>query len=294
MKKTNSKSPSVRVRQLYSEKFGKVKVVSDEHFEGYVCLNDLCSILNLSKQQVMGKLTGHLYIASSIDTRDNLHEIDFVDEFGVYVMYIMSKRKDTIQVQEWLEKAFFQVFHEKKKALIGSDKKDKQANESILQLEVLRYTATAANVLKSGHFKKGKVIPELTQSHLIGWWHNLNDQSTFLLQFNGKTNCCIFENIRMNIYLRKMVDGRINYCDTHITFLDLDHDNHQVYEIKSIIPSQAVVAGTVLDYIIKEQFNVEDLLDPKNLDLVIILNGKMSFHRSRRIMKKEQPLLEFI
>ncbi len=32
---------------------------------------------------------------------------------------------------------------------------------------------------------KYKAIPELTHSHLIGWWHNLNDQSIFMLQFNS-------------------------------------------------------------------------------------------------------------
>ena len=58
MKKTNSKQPSVRVRLLQSKEFGKVKVVSDKHFKGYVCLNDLCSILNLPKQQFMENLTG--------------------------------------------------------------------------------------------------------------------------------------------------------------------------------------------------------------------------------------------
>ena len=283
MKKKNSKQPSVRVRLLQSKEFGKVKVVSDKHFKGYVCLNDLCNILNLPKQQFMENLTGHLYVASPVDTRGNLHEIDFVDEFGVYVMYVMSKRKDTIHVQEWLEQAFFQRLYEKKMVFIGLDKNDKQADEANLQLEVLRYAATAVNVQKSSHFKKGKAIPELTQSHLIGWWHNPGDQSIFLLQFNCKTNCCIHDNLRMNIYLRKMVDGRIDYCDTQITILDLDNDNQVICDINTIMPSQVLVDGTILDYIMKEQFANEDLLETKSLNLVLILNGTVSFHRSRRV-----------
>ena len=283
MKKTNSKQPSVRVRLLQNKEYGKVKVVSDKHFNGYVCMNDLCSILNLSKQQFMENLTGHLYVASPVDTRGNLHEIDFIDEFGVYVMFFMSKRKDTLLVQEWLEQAFFQRLSEKKKALIGLGKNDKQADEADLKLEVLRYTATAVNVQKSGHFKKGKAIPELTLSHLIGWWHNPSDQSIFMLQFNCKTNCCIHDNLRMNIYLRKMVDGRIDYCDTNITFIDLDNDNQVICDINTIMPSQVLVDGKILDYIMKEQFADEDLLETKSLNLALILNGTMSFHRSRRV-----------
>ena len=155
--------------------------------------------------------------------------------------------------------------------------------------------ATATNVIKSGHFKMGKAIPELTHSHLIGWWHNLNDQSIFMLQFNCQSDCCLYGNIRMNIYLRKMVDGRIDFCDMHITFLDLDDDNHEFLVIDTIMPSSAILDGTILDYIMEDQFIDEDIMDQESLDLIMILNGTMSFHRSRRIEKKEpQGIIEFL
>ena len=191
-----SKQTNVKVRVLSHREFGNVKVVNDGEYNGYACLDDLCAILNLSKKQVKEKLDGHLYTVSPKDPKETFHDMDFVDEFGIYVMYIMSKEKNTIRVQEWF-------------------------TESNLQLEVLRNMATATNVIKSGHFKTGKAIPELTHSHLIGWWHNHNDQSIFMLQFNCQSDCCLYGNIRMNIYLRKMVDGRIDFCDMHITFLDL-------------------------------------------------------------------------
>ena len=35
--------------------------------------------------------------------------------------------------------------------------------------QALRYMATADNVVKSGHFRVGKDIPEMTMSHLMGW-----------------------------------------------------------------------------------------------------------------------------
>jgi prophage antirepressor-like protein len=270
-------------------------VVNDGEYNGYACLDDLCAILNLSKKQVKEKLDGHLYTVSPKDPKETFHDMDFVDEFGIYVMYIMSKEKNTIRVQEWLDKEFLKPLHEQANAHLGLNKKDRLFTESNLQLEVLRNMATATNVIKSGHFKMGKAIPELTHSHLIGWWHNLNDQSIFMLQFNCQSDCCLYGNIRMNIYLRKMVDGRIDFCDMHITFLDLDDDNHEFLVIDTIMPSSAILDGTILDYIMEDQFIDEDIMDQESLDLIMILNGTMSFHRSRRIEKKEQQgLIEFL
>ena len=221
--------------------------------------------------------------------------MDFVDEFGIYVMYIMSKEKNTIRVQEWLDKEFLKPLYEQSNAHLGLNKNDKLFTESNLQLEVLRYMATATNVIKSGHFKKGKAIPELTHSHLIGWWHNLNDQSIFMLQFNCQSDSCLYGNIRMNVYLRKMVDGRTGFCAMHISFLDLDDDNHEFLVIETIMPGSVISDGTILDYIMEDQFIDEDIMDQESLDLIMILNGTMSFHRSRRIEKKEpQGIIEFL
>ena len=153
---------------------------------------------------------------------------------------------------------FLKPLHEQANAHLGLNKKDRLFTESNLQLEVLRNMATATNVIKSGHFKTGKAIPELTHSHLIGWWHNLNDQSIFMLQFNCQSDCC------------------------HITFLDLDDDNHEFLVIDTIMPSSVISDGTILDYIMEDQFIDEDIMDQESLDLIMILNGTMSFHRSRR------------
>lgn len=73
----------------------------------------------------------------------------------------------------------------------------------------------------------------------------------------------------------------------HISFLDLDDDSHEFLVIDTIIPSSVILDGTILDYIMADQFIDEDILEPKNVDLIIILNGTMSFHRSRRLEKKE-------
>jgi hypothetical protein len=257
-------------------------VVNDGEYNGYACLDDLCAILNLSKKQVKEKLDGHLYTVSPKDPKETFHDMDFVDEFGIYVMYIMSKEKNTIRVQEWLDKEFLKPLHEQANAHLGLNKKDRLFTESNLQLEVLRNMATATNVIKSGHFKTGKAIPELTHSHLIGWWHNLNDQSIFMLQFNCQSDCCLYGNIRMNVYLRKMVDGRTGSCAMHISYLDLDDDNHEFLVIDTIMPSSVISDGTILDYIMEDQFIDEDIMDQESLDLIMILNGTMSFHRSRR------------
>ena len=290
-----SKQTKVKVRVLSHREFGNVKVVNDGDYKGYACLDDLCYNLNLSKKQVKEKLDGHLYTVSPKDPKETFHDMDFVDEFGIYVMCIMSKEKNTIRVQEWLDEEFLKPLHEQANAHLGLNKKDRLFTESNLQLEVLRNMATATNVIKSGHFKMGKAIPELTHSHLIGWWHNLNDQSIFMLQFNCQSDCCLYGNIRMNIYLRKMVDGRIDFCDMHITFLDLDDDNHEFLVIDTIMPSSVILDGTILDYIMEDQFIDEDIMDQESLDLIMILNGTMSFHRSRRIEKKEQQgIIEFL
>ena len=278
-----SKQTNVKVRVLSHREFGNVKVVNDGDYKGYACLDDLCVILNLSKKQVKEKLDGHLYTVSPKDPKETFYDMDFVDVFGIYVMYIMSKEKNTIRVQEWLDEEFLKPLHEQANAHLGLNKNDKLFTESNLQLEVLRYMATATNVIKSGHFKKGKAIPELTHSHLIGWWHNLNDQSIFMLQFNCQSDCCLYENIRMNVYLRKMVDGRIDFCDMHISFIDLDDDNHEFLVIDTIMPSSVISDGTILDYIMEDQFIDEDIMDQESLDLIMILNGTISFHRSRRL-----------
>ena len=296
MKKTVSTKVTNVFNELLSKEFGKVRVVSNEkNGEGYVSANDLCRILELSEKEVFPKLSNHLYTVILEGAIDKQQKMPFVDENGLYMMFLLSKKKDAIRFQEWLDEEFLKPLHEQANARMGLNKNDKLFTESNLQLEVLRYMATATNVIKSGHFKTGKAIPELTHSHLIGWWHNLNDQSVFMLQFNCQSDCCLYENIRINVYLRKMVDGRTGSCAMHISFLDLDDDNHEFLVIDTIMPSSVISDGSILDYIMEDQFIDEDIMDQESLDLIMILNGTMSFHRSRRIEKKEpQGIIEFL
>ena len=284
----------VVLKQLNNEKFGTVKVVKTEDDEGFACLDDLCDILNLSKKEVIEKLDGHLHTVSPRKTEVTKYDTDYVDEVGIYLLYFLSKEKYTIQVQNWLDKEFFQSLREQHRFDAGTDQ-DSFISDVDLKRHALRDLATANNVIKSGHFMKGKDIPELTLSHLIGWWHNLNDQTIFMLQFNCQSDCDVYKNIRMNVYLRKMVDGRVDMCTMHISFLDLDDDNREFFVIETVIPSSDVLDGSILDYIMEDQFLDEDIMEPGNLEIVLILNATMSFHRSRRIEKKEQQgLIEFL
>ena len=284
----------VVLKQLNNEKFGTVKVVKTEDGEGFACLDDLCDILNLSKKEVIDKLDGHLHTVSPKKTEVTKYDTDYVDEVGIYLLYFLSKEKYTIQVQNWLDKEFFQSLREQHRFDAGTDQ-DSFISDVDLKRHALRDLATANNVIKSGHFMKGKDIPELTLSHLIGWWHNLNDQTIFMLQFNCQSDCDVYKNIRMNVYLRKMVDGRVDMCTMHISFLDLDDDNREFFVIETVIPSSDVLDGSILDYIMEDQFLDEDIMEPGNLEIVLILNATMSFHRSRRIEKKEQrELIEFL
>lgn len=284
----------VVLKQLNNEKFGMVKVVKTEDDEGFACLDDLCDILNLSKKEVIEKLDGHLHTVSPKKTEVTKYDTDYVDEVGIYLLYFLSKEKYTIQVQNWLDKEFFQSLREQHRFDAGTDQ-DSFISDVDLKRHALRDLATANNVIKSGHFMKGKDIPELTLSHLIGWWHNLNDQTIFMLQFNCQSDCDVYKNIRMNVYLRKMVDGRVDMCTMHISFLDLDDDNREFFVIETVIPSSDVLDGSILDYIMEDQFLDEDIMEPGNLEIVLILNATMSFHRSRRIEKKEQQgLIEFL
>ena len=284
----------VVLKQLNNEKFGTVKVVKTEDDEGFACLDDLCDILNLSKKDVIEKLDGHLHTVSPKKTEVTKYDTDYVDEVGIYLLYFLSKEKYTIQVQNWLDKDFFQSLREQHRFDAGTDQ-DSFISDVDLKRHALRDLATANNVIKSGHFMKGKDIPELTLSHLIGWWHNLNDQTIFMLQFNCQSDCDVYKNIRMNVYLRKMVDGRVDMCTMHISFLDLDDDNREFFVIETVIPSSDVLDGSILDYIMEDQFLDEDIMEPGNLEIVLILNATMSFHRSRRIEKKEQQgLIEFL
>ena len=296
MKKTVSTKVTNVFNELHNKEFGKVRVVSNEKYgEGYVSADDLCRILELSEKEVFPKLSNHLYTVILEGGSDKQQKMPFVDENGLYMMFLLSKKKDAIRFQEWLDEEFLKPLHEQANARMGLNKNDKLFTESNLQLEVLRDMATATNVIKSGHFKTGKAIPELTLSHLIGWWHNLNDQSVFMLQFNCQSDCCLYENIRINVYLRKMVDGRTGSCAMHISFLDLDDDNHEFLVIDTIMPSSVISDGSILDYIMEDQFIDEDIMDQESLDLIMILNGTMSFHRSRHIEKKEQQgIIEFL
>ena len=79
-----SKQTNVKVRVLSHREFGNVKVVNDGEYNGYACLDDLCAILNLSKKQVKEKLDGHLYTVSPKEPSEKFHDMDFVDEFGIY------------------------------------------------------------------------------------------------------------------------------------------------------------------------------------------------------------------
>ena len=284
----------VVLKQLSNKKFGTVKVVKTDNGGGFACLDDLCNILNLSKKEVIDKLDGHLHTVSPQKTEVTKYDTDYVDEVGIYLLYFLSKEKYTIQVQNWLDKEFFQPLHEQHRDDTATDH-DTLVLDVDFQRQVLRNMATADNVIKSGHFMKGKDIPELTQSHLIGWWHNLNDQTIFMLQFNCQSDCYVYENVRMNVYLRKMVDGRIDMCAMHISFLDLDDDSFEYWSFDTWLPSYAVLDNTVLDYLLEELTLDVDVLDPENVDLVVLLNGTMSFHRSRRLENNnDQPLIEFV
>ena len=294
MKKTESTKVTNVFNELHSKEFGKVRVVSNEkNGEGYVSANDLCRILELSEKEVFPKLSNHLYTVILEGAIDKQQKMPFVDENGLYMMFLLSKNKDAIRFQEWLHGEFLQALYDQRKALSGLKKDVKLVVESDLQRQALRYMATAKNVEKSGHFRVGKNIPDLTMAHLRGWWYNPNDKSTFMLQFNCKTDCYIYENIRMNVYLTKQEDGNTEACDMTIKFPDIDDDNLEMMSYDTWLPEYAVADNAILDYILEEMTLDEDFLEPDNVDVLVILNSIVSFHRSRH-MGNQQPLIDFM
>ena len=282
--------------ELNSKEFGKVRVVSNEKTgDAYVSVNDLCRILELSQKDVFPKLSDHLYTVVLEKAGDKQQKMPFVDESGLYMMFLMSKMKDAIRFQDWMHKVFLQALSDQRKALAGLKKDAKLVVESNQQLQALRYMATAKNVAKSGHFKVGKDIPDLTMAHLRGWWYNPNDKSTFVLQFNCKTDCYIYENLRMNVYLKKHEDGNTEACDMLIKFLDLDDDNLKMMSYDTWLPEFAVADNIILDYLLEEITLDDDYLEPENIDVLVILNSIVSFHRSRRLENtNNKPLIEFV
>ena len=296
MKQTKSTKVTNVFHELNSKEFGKVRVVSNENTgEGYVSADDLCRILELSQKDVFPKLSDYLYTVIVGDAGDKQQKMPFVDESGLYMMFLLSKKENAIRFQDWLNGEFLQALYDQRKALAGLKKDDKLVAESNLQLQALRYMATAKNVEKFGHFRVGKDIPDLTMAHLRGWWYNPNDKSTFMLQFNCKTDCYIYENLRMNVYLTKQEDGNTEACDMLIRFLDLDDDNLEMMSYDTWLPEYAVSDNTILDYIQEEMTLDDDFLEPENIDVLVILNSIVSFHRSRRLEKNDdQPLIEFV
>ena len=263
MKKTVSTKVTNVFNELLSKEFGMVRVVSNEKTgEGYVSADDLCRILELSEKEVFPKLFNHLYTVILEGVIDKQQKMPFVDENGLYMMFLLSKKKD---------------------ARFGLGKDDVLVLEENHTRQALRYMATADNVVKSGHFRVGKDIPEMTMSHLMGWWNNPNDRSTFMLQFNCQGSCYIYENIRMNVYLTKQEDDNTEVYDMTIKFLDLDDDNLEMMSYDTWIPEYAVTDNAILDYILEEMTLDGDFLEPENIDVLVILNSIVSFHRSRRV-----------
>ena len=284
MKKTESTKVTNVVNELHSKEFGKVRVVSNEkNGEAYVSANDLCRILELSEKEVFPKLSNHLYTVILEGVIDKQQKMPFVDENGLYMMFLLSKKKDAIRFQEWLHGEFLQALYDQRKARFGLGKDDVLVLEENHTRQALRYMATADNVVKSGHFRVGKDIPGMTMSHLMGWWNNPNDRSTFMLQFNCQGSCYIYENIRMNVYLTKQEDDNTEVYDMTIKFLDLDDDNLEMMSYDTWIPEYAVTDNAILDYILEEMTLDGDFLEPENIDVLVILNSIVSFHRSRRV-----------
>ena len=284
MKKTNSKlvKPTKELSVLQSKEFGNVRVACDiETAEAYVCITDLCNILEVSPEEALPKLLGHISIAKKIKGDHSM--VPYVDESGLYMMFLLSKLKDAIRFQDWLHEEFLRPLYEKRKVIIGLDKDDVLLIEPDRNRQVLRYLATASNVVKSGHFITGKQIPELTLSHIRGWWYNPDDKSTFMLQFNCLGNNYIYDNFRMNVYLMKDEDGCIEEGKMRISFLDLDDGGVEFMTIDTRFPDCIFTEWPILDFILEDQFMKEDFLKPENVNLAIILNNTMSFHRSRRV-----------
>ena len=284
MKKTNSKlvKPTKELSVLQSKEFGNVRVACDiETAEAYVCITDLCNILEVSPEEALPKLLGHISIAKKIKGDHSM--VPYVDESGLYMMFLLSKKKDAIRFQDWLHEEFLRPLYEKRKVIIGLDKDDVLLIEPDRNRQVLRYLATASNVVKSGHFITGKQIPELTLSHIRGWWYNPDDKSTFMLQFNCLGNNYIYDNFRMNVYLMKDEDGCIEEGKMRISFLDLDDGGVEFMTIDTRFPDCIFTEWPILDFILEDQFMKEDFLKPENVNLAIILNNTMSFHRSRRV-----------
>lgn len=283
MKQTKQTTSTNRFNPLHSKEFGPLWVVTNEkEVKGYFCFEDLCRILNL-KEEVAEQLTGHLFMVTADIENGQHYERYHVDEEGLYLMMLLSKMKDAIRFQDWLNEAYLNDIHEQRKARIGLSMDDALVVEEDCTRQTLRYMATADNVVKSGHFRVGKDIPALTIDRLMGWWNNPNDKSTFMLQFNCKGRCYIYENIRMNVYLTKQEDGNTDACDMTIKFLDLDDDNLEMMSYDTWIPEYAVADNAILNCILEDLTIDGDFLEPKNVDALVILNSIVSFHRSRRL-----------
>ena len=150
------KTESTKVTNVFNELHSKE---NEKDGEGYVSADDLCRILELSEKEVFPKLSNHLYTVILEGASDKQQKMPFVDENGLYMMFLLSKKKDAIRFQEWLHGEFLQALYDQRKALAGLKKDVKLVAEPDLQRQALRYMATAKNVEKSGHFIVGKDIP---------------------------------------------------------------------------------------------------------------------------------------
>lgn len=263
---------------------GEIGTVTDQKYNGYFHLADLCRALKVSlKDALHGIPKENLTTFTVKDGKGHGQPMLFVNEKGMYWVFYLSDDKDAIYFQDWLDKVFLNPLHEQQRIAAGRGKNDQVIAKRDGELLALHYLITAENVRKSGHFKIAKDVPYMAMAHLRGWWYNTNDDFVFMLQFDCKSEFYGKENLRMNVYLTKKEDGDTDSCDMHVSLLDLDADNSELTYANTSMPSDVLSKSSILSFIMKDLFSYREVMKPVNVDLVAILNSTISFKRSRRI-----------
>ena len=143
MKQTKQTTSENQFNQLHSKDFGLLGVVTNvKDAEGFLCLSDLCRILDLQKEKVQPGLDGHLYMVV-VEGANGQQQKPFIDEEGLYLLFLISKIKDAVRFQDWLNEVYLNGLHAQRKARFGLGKDDVLVLEEKHTRQVLRYMATA-------------------------------------------------------------------------------------------------------------------------------------------------------
>ncbi len=141
----------------------------------------------------------------------------------------------------------------------------------------------ALRCVSSKTFNISKAIPHLSRQHLLAWGIDTRDESEMLIQFNCKTHCLGYRNMRLNCYLTKPTQEHPYGCVV-ADMRDLD-SRTSVGITTAFFPKDIYKGRDLLEYILVEMLGAVSLWDQTQYAAFLV--GEISFYRTRTLSVSE-------